>query len=170
MSVKNRVRPNANKFVVEAIERSGHRWVRARVRVKSKGRDSFDLSTSDFRLVDSNGQRYMPDFQAFEPALGEGSLKLSERRHGHRHIGFQVPDAVEASEVRFAGLGGGEPFIWKVEQPRTPLCDDPCIGVNLFTRLLAIDVVAERLHGGIASTCVSDSLKRWLNNSDSPGA
>jgi hypothetical protein len=62
--------------------------------------------------------------------LGEGSSNLSEGDTATGCIGLQVPDAVEASEVRFAGLGGGEPFIWKVEQPRTPLCDDPCIGVD----------------------------------------
>ena len=72
----------------------------------------------------------MPDFKEFGLALGEGSLNLSEGDTVTGYIGLQVPDAVEASEVRFAGLGGGEPFIWKVKQPRTPLCDDPCIGVD----------------------------------------
>lgn len=115
LSVKDRARPNVSKHLLAGIERRGRRWVRVRVRVKSDGRDSFDLSTSDFKLVDSNGQRYEPDFQAFEPALGQGTLNLSQGDRATGYIGFQVPDKAVVSEVRLAPIGGGEPFIWKVK-------------------------------------------------------
>ena len=75
------------------------------------------LSTSYFRLVDSNGQRYMPDFQAFEPALGEGSLNLSEGDTATGYIGFQVPDAVEASEVRFRASEAASPSSGRSKSP-----------------------------------------------------
>ena len=113
-AIKDPPRPNADAYLPEVDEKRGHRWVRARVQVKSTGRDSFDFIASDFSAADTSGQRYEPDFEVFEPALGDGTLSLSEGDTVTGYVGFHLPDEADLAEIRFAP-SGVDPLVWKLD-------------------------------------------------------
>lgn len=115
LSVKDPARPNANPYVVKNVEKARHRFVRTRIRLKSLGKESFGFSTYDFKAVDEQGQRYDPDSQVFEPALGNGSVDLTNGDKATGYLGFQLPDKAKLTEIRFSGASSDDPIIWKVK-------------------------------------------------------
>jgi hypothetical protein len=94
--------------------KSNERWVRARIRIKSRTKQTFSQSTDDFKLIDATGQRYSSDGGAFQPSLGNGGVSLSKGETVVGYLGFKVLKTAKVQAIRIAPLSGGDPLQWRV--------------------------------------------------------
>ena len=96
------------------IEKKNHRWIRAKFRLKSLGRDPFTQSTSDFYATDQAGHRYESNGFVFEPSLGNGGVNLAAGDSVVGFLGYQLPDGSSLKDIRLVPVGGaGEPYVWR---------------------------------------------------------
>ena len=94
----------------------GQRWVRARVRIRSRGKESFSQSTDDFKLVDATGQRYTAVGSAFQPTLGNGGVDLSQGDTVLGYLGFKVPSKARIRTIRLdPTFSSGSPPEWRIK-------------------------------------------------------
>lgn len=91
----------------------GKRWVRAKLRLHSTGKDTFNFSTQDIKLITCDGARYEP-WNAFEPALGNGGVDLSEGDTVVGYLGYKVQKNRKACEIRLVDPFDGAPIKWKL--------------------------------------------------------
>lgn len=95
---------------------AGKRWVRVRVRIRSRGKESFSQSTDDFKLIDASGQRYSSDGAAFQPSLGNGGVSLSEGDVVVGYLGFKVPRRAQVKAIRLSStFVSRSPLEWRVK-------------------------------------------------------
>jgi hypothetical protein len=91
----------------------GKKWIRAQVKMTSKGPEVGSLSVDSFQLVDNRGHRYDARGYDYKPSLGNNSIELSARDSITGFVSFLVPKKTEAKEIRWNGTFPEDaPFEW----------------------------------------------------------